>query len=259
MNTINIVKQDHDLEDVLELWRKKILFNFNCHAIGTIQTFDPDTQTCTATLNYKKTMMVKSETGYVAQLVEYPIITDAPVYIYKGGVASIRLPIKPKDVCLILFNDRDMDAWLENGQITAPNTSRLHSFSDAIIFSGISSLNAVLDNYDPDNLELINDASKLSIAPTEINLTATDKIQFQNGNSIISLGPSLIKIANDSQNLKTLLTSLISTIKSMTINVVPGSFASPDGPVTGLATGTVATGDQSSLSSISSSLGELLE
>jgi hypothetical protein len=65
----------------------------NCHAIATIQSFDPTKQTASATVNYKKTYFKPDTAGvYRPVLVDYPQLIDCPVIFLGGGVLSPDLP-----------------------------------------------------------------------------------------------------------------------------------------------------------------------
>ena len=43
-----------DLLYLLDLIKNEVKTEFNCHVVGTIQTFDPTTMTCTVNINYQK-------------------------------------------------------------------------------------------------------------------------------------------------------------------------------------------------------------
>jgi hypothetical protein len=126
------------LSDLLDLHKKDIFLSFNCHAIATIQSFDATKQTCTATINYKRTYSQKAPDGsYRPVLVDYPLLLDVPVVVMSGGPARITFPVTKGDTCLILFNDRDIDNWFQSGQIGPVASGRLHSIADGIALVGI--------------------------------------------------------------------------------------------------------------------------
>jgi hypothetical protein len=222
---MNSISSDVTLKDVLTLHKKEILLDLFCHGIGTIESFDPAKQTCTASMKYKKTYMQPDATGkYVPQLVEYAPLIDCPVFVLQGGGGALTMPIKKGDTCIILFNDRDLDTWLSSGQITAPATGRLHAFSDAIMLVGIRSLKDALASYDPDYPEL----------------------KYQGGSSV-RVGAK-IRIKNNSKNLYTILNNLISTLSSL--QTIPAVVGTPL---------TLNPSIISQLNTIASDLGGLLE
>lgn len=211
------------LSDVLGYHKTDVALEINCHAIGTIQTFNPTNQTATATINYQKVVnQLNDQTGIFGPvLVAYPQVVDCPVQFSFGGAGGFTTPPLPGDECLVLFNDRDMDAWYVGKQNQAPNTARLHSFADAIIMVGIKSLPNSIQNFDASRPALRNFSGDAYVAvATKIELTANGK------------------------NLNTVLQNLVSVLQSLTVNVGTGV---PNPPfVTNLAT-------------VASDLGDLLE
>lgn len=189
----NKAPTDPTLADLLNLFRKQLMLDFNCHHVGTIQSFDPAKQTCRATINYKKTFFQqnpKTKT-YDAVLVDYPILIDCPVIVLGGGSSALTFPIAQGDECLLLFNDRDIDNWFQSGQTGPVATPRLHSFSDGIALVGLRSAVKVLQNYD------------------------SSRAVLRNGNALVGVGASLVKIANNQYTLNGLLQELITEVKTL--------------------------------------------
>lgn len=230
----NLIPNEVSLPDVLNLHKKDISLNLNCHHIGTIQTFDASQQTASVTINYTRTyFQFNGDTGaYDNTLVNYPIIAEAPVICMGGGPASLTFPIATGDECLVLFNDRDMDNWFTGGSGSPNATARLHSFADALVIVGIRSLANVLTNYD-----------------------ATRAV-LQNGTTLVGVGPSHVKIANNSTTLNTLLQSLITDLQSLvtqTAAITVASFGAPPNNAAAIA----AIGTQ--LGTLGTQIGQLLE
>lgn len=229
---INKTVADPSLADLLNLWKKGTMLDLNCHALATVQSFDPTNQTVTATVNYKKTFQQRQPDGtYVAVLRDYPLLIDCPAIILQGGAGALTFPIAQGDSCLILFNDRDMDNWLHGGQVMEPATQRLHSFSDGIALVGLRSFNRALADYDSERVVLKNDEASIAI------------------------GAELIQISNDAQNLADILQDLITAIKGLKVDlsgVTVGSGSVPLG-------GTVNALSLTQLTQIASDLEEILE
>lgn len=151
----NLVPNEPELKDLLDLVRKDIFLGLNCHAIGTITAFDPVKQLASATINYKKTYSRPDATGvYGPVLVDYPQLADCPVMVLGGGGTAITFPIAVGDECFVMFNDRDFDNWLKGSSSSGVATTRLHSFSDGVIFVGVRSLANVIQGYDPENPQI---------------------------------------------------------------------------------------------------------
>lgn len=239
---LNRTNTDIGLQDVLNLLKKDILLNLNCHAIATIQSFDSVLQTVSATINYKKTyLQPNSVTGvYTPIAVDYPVLLQCPVIVMMGGSGALTLPIAKGDNCLLLFNDRDIDDWFTSGQVGPVATQRLHGFSDAIALIGLNSMVSPLLNYDPDRVVLRNG-----------NLGLTQ----------IAVGSTKVEISNALFNLNSLLQDLVTEIKNLVnataaITVICAAPSSPSSvPVNAAAILAVAT----NLTATALQIGELLE
>jgi hypothetical protein len=194
---------DPSMSDLLNMFKKEIMLSLNCHAIATVQSFDSSNQTVSATVNYKKSYYKLSTDGtYKMQLVDYPVLLDVPVLILGGGLAQITFPIQKGDECLILFNDRDLDNWFQSGQVAGVASGRLHSFSDGIAFVGLNSMPNVITDYD------------------------MTRAKFSYGSTMVAVGESLVKIANQTTTLKTVINGLIDVIEGLTtVPTVPGNPA----------------------------------
>jgi len=221
----NYKKVDPSLKDLIDMVKKDIFISLNCHAVGTVKSFNPTNQTITATINYKKSYFVKKEgLKYDVEWKSYPILMDVPVVCMGGGGWSLTFPIAEGDECLILFNDRALDTWWSSGQVTQLPSSRLHSFSDGIAIVGVRSVPNALPNYD-----------------------MTRAVLSSNGGAMVGVGDELIKIANETRNLNTLLQDLLTQLQALT--VICSTPGNPSGvPVNSAALATIAT-----------QIGELLE
>ena len=206
LNTIFYKAKDSDLHD----FRKDdIHLDINCHAIGTIQSFNPTLQTATAYINYQK--VIYQDTGggvWGPVLFSYPVLVDCPVRYDFGSVGGVTVPYQQGDEVIIGFNDRDMDLWFSQGTSTqGPNTPRFHSFTDALILGGVSSLPNVIDSFDANR-------------PALRNLSGT---------SYVAIGTTKIELAANGTTLNNLLQQLISDIQNITVAVTtaPGTSGPP--------------------------------
>lgn len=133
------------LETVLEANKRKAKLEINCVKIGVIEEFDKDTQLATIQISHKQVVDVKDDGSEVIK--DYPILLECPVVVLFGGVDVLTMPIEQGDNCLVLFNDRDIDNWLNNGNGKVPITARLHDISDAFALVGIRPLTNSITNY----------------------------------------------------------------------------------------------------------------
>lgn len=236
----NPSKSDPNLTDALNLLKKDILLSFSAHHVATIQSFDATKQTAKATVNYKKTnFKLNKATGlYDAVLVDYPILLDCPVICLGGGTAALTFPIKTGDECLVCFNDRDLDNWFQGAGGGGVATARLHSFSDGIILVGLRSLANVLTNYD-----LV-------------------RAVLRNGQALVGVGPTLVKIANNTTTLNTLLQNLLTQLQNIIaqLEVLQVTGVTAGGTISGAPVNAAAfAAIGANLSTISTQISGLLE
>ena len=92
--------------------KKEIFFSLHCALPGTVESYDAETGTASVRL----------------ALSGMPILQDVPVFA--GSEVS------PGDACLVIFADRDTDAWFDGEDGAEPASGRMHSLSDAFAFVG---------------------------------------------------------------------------------------------------------------------------
>lgn len=169
---LNAVPADPTLSDLLNLLKKEIFFDLNCHHLATIQSFDSSKQTVTATINYTKTIFeLNTETGLYRPVQNaYPLMVDVPVIVLGGGAAHLTFPIAQGDQALILFNDRNIDNWFQSGQAGPVANSRAHSFSDGLALVGLNSLNTLISTYDTMRAVLRNGTTGVGVGATQVKI-----------------------------------------------------------------------------------------
>lgn len=136
---------DPDLINVLEKAKRDVKTTLNCVKIGTIQSFDKDTQTASIKISHKQVISI-DEDG-VKTTKDYPLLLECPVMVLFGGVDFLSLPIEAGDSCIVLFSDRQIDNWLKSGDGTIPSVGRTHDISDGIAIVGIRPLTNSIQNY----------------------------------------------------------------------------------------------------------------
>jgi hypothetical protein len=199
---LNILKKEPGMTEALELLRKDIFINFNCHAIGTVQSFDKNSQTAKVTINYTRTYYEKNPNGILKPIyVDYPVLADCPVVIVGGGDGHLTFPISKGNQCLIIFNDRSLDDWFENGIKTNLSASRMHSISDGIIIVGLHSRKNPIQNYDEDRAVLRFGNAAIGVRKSN------DKVLISKN------------YPSNTQTLNTYLQSLITNLKNLITQV----------------------------------------
>jgi hypothetical protein len=203
------------LNDLLDLRKKDVFLSLFCHAIAVVTKFDPTTQTASATMTYQKTFTSRQADGtYVAVQRDYPSLIGCPVIFLGGANSYLTFPDVVGAECFVLFNDRDIENWVtNNGAVLA--SSRLHSFSDAILIAGLRSNKNAIANFD------------------------TNRILLKKGNAKVGIGMSneLVLVGNELYTLNQLLQQLISAIQLITVT---GSFGTSSVPVNAATFATIA-------------------
>lgn len=230
---------DPELMDVLNLLKKDIMLNLNCHHLATIKSFDSDKQTVTASINYKKTVFQRQADGtYRNVLLDYPLLLDVPIVIMSGGDFALTMPISQGDTCLILFNDRNMDNWLQSEQVGPVATSRMHSFSDGIALIGLRSSQNPVQSYDTTR-------ARLGTAETYIGVSE-EKIKIANATTTLN---------TQLQLLLTQLQALTTALAALTVTGVTPGVGVSNVPANAAAIATIGT----NIGTIATNLGGLIE
>jgi len=225
----NIAAADPGLRDVLDAFKTEVQLGLNCHALATVQSFSKDSATgmykVSASINYSKTYFQPDANGVLQPYqVNYPLLIDCPAVVLGGGASALQCPVAAGDQCLVLFNDRDINNWWSGARSGPVASARLHSFSDGLVLVGFqhTSIN------DPNHMLMTNGNAQVGVPA--------------------SASSALVRIANNSTTLNTLLGNLITAINNITTtNAVPGSPC------------LISPASQTALSNIATQLGTLLE
>lgn len=175
------------LTDALQALRRDIFRSLNSVKVGQIVSFDGTKKTAQVKILFKRILPDNT-------IVDYPVLADCPVFTLQGGGGYIQMPIVPGDQCILLFSDRNIDAWFQAGSAQAPLDARCHDFSDGIALVGINSLNSTLDPYE----------------------TAKMKVLY-NGAGMEVDGAGIVKIENMTTTLLTLIDGLIDLLKTLQV------------------------------------------
>lgn len=112
---------------------KEIMSTLRVAMPGIIQSFDPDMVTCVVQPALKGADT--DSAGNPASL-DLALLVDVPVVFQRGGGVTLTFPVKAGDECLVIFADRCIDFWWQNGGVQEPVDSRQHSLSDAFAIVG---------------------------------------------------------------------------------------------------------------------------
>lgn len=175
------------LADLILKVKNDISYSLNCTQVGTIESYNPATNTASISINFKRQLPN-------GDVIDYPLLGDCPVFILGGGGASIDMPIGPGDECLVLFADRCIDDWHISGKVKTPANPRAHNIADGFALVGVHNLTKA--------------------APTSTCLRVNGRAKK-------------IAIKNNAASLKPILDSLIDAINLITVTVPGGTSSVP--------------------------------
>ncbi|EDB2568409.1 translation initiation factor IF-2 [Salmonella enterica] len=100
---------------------------------GIVQSFDPDAVTAVVQPAIRS-VEIDNDGNRVTK--PYPLLVDVPVVFPRGGGCTLTFPVKADDECLVIFADRCIDFWWQNGGVQEPVDDRVHDLSDAFCIVG---------------------------------------------------------------------------------------------------------------------------
>lgn len=182
-----------DLRALLEAFKLEIFASLNCHQWGIVKSFNAAKQTVVVQIAMLRQIPqnVGGVSSYVAKAV--PLLLDVPIFIPSGGAGFLTFPVAAGDLCLVLFNDRDMDTLWATGGVAVPNSGRMHDLSDGLAIIGFRTGANPLAGYD---------VAKVVLALGTTNLKLGTKIHLANGTT------DLLTVLT---NLITVLTAWVNT------------------------------------------------
>ena len=131
--TISVSERAGDKQALLEVLRHTISSQLRVALPGIIQSFNPDAVTCVVQPALKGQL---SDTQGKSHSVTLPLLVDVPVIFPRGGGVTLTFPVSAGDECLVVFGDRCIDFWWQNGGVQETIDPRQHDLSDAFAFVG---------------------------------------------------------------------------------------------------------------------------
>lgn len=181
------------LESLLESFRHDLLKKLNCVKVGEIQSYSVgganQIPIATVLIAQQQVTSIDAATG-VRTLAEYPLLVNVPVYFMGGGGITQTFPINEGDECIILFNDRQLENWIQDGAGQAPSMPNLHDLSDGMCLVGLRSNPRALLDISATAYQLRTDdgetlfsveAGKIQFVADEIIIHARDKLCYDAG------------------------------------------------------------------------------
>ncbi|MBD2779084.1 phage baseplate assembly protein V [Xenorhabdus szentirmaii] len=135
-----------------------------------VQSFNADAVTVTAQPAIR--WSVTNSEGNT-ESVALPLLVDVPVIFPRGGGVTLTFPIQPGDECLVIFADRCIDYWWQNGGIQEPVDPRQHNLSDGFAIVGPQSQARKIRGISTSSAQLRTDdgAAYIELSPGSHNIT----------------------------------------------------------------------------------------
>lgn len=123
-------------------------------------------------------------------------ISGVPVIFPRSGGASITMPVKAGDGCLVVFLDRDIRNWLLGKPKDRPMTRRMHNLNDAIAFVGLTPFSAPSVALNNTDFHIQYGGSNITLKPEGITeVFANKEITIKTPDSNVTIKPDgLIEI-----------------------------------------------------------------
>ena len=121
-------------QEELQALKRDIFDSLHCALPGKVVSFDAESQTAVIQPAVMERRGQSSRswdgTSRARPLVPFPLLRDVPVFM------PVPFEVNPGDACLVIFADRDIDAWFETGEAEVTLSGRMHSLSDGFAFVG---------------------------------------------------------------------------------------------------------------------------
>ena len=126
--------EEQKRQEELQALKREILESLHCALPGIVESYDSETQTAIIRPAVKHRLVSSRAERSGAEgspsSVSLPLLRDVPVFM------PVPFDIHPGDACLVIFADRDIDAWFGTGEAEVPPSGRMHSLSDGFAFVG---------------------------------------------------------------------------------------------------------------------------
>jgi phage gp45-like len=172
-------KEKVSLSDIIMEVSNKINRETHVALPAIIDKYDFKTQKANVKINIKQM--------YDGQAIDMPVIPNVPVIFPSSGGASLTMPVKAGDGCIIVFCDSDIKNWLLGGNNVNPQTTRSHNLSDAVAIIGLNNFTKISGAENNEDMLLSYAGSKLRFkAGGIVDIHNAKEINIKTDNLIIN-------------------------------------------------------------------------
>ncbi len=166
----------------------KTIIDFNLHNLHTsipcvVETFN-NNGTVNATPAIKRVLTEGDEE------ITLPTLSDIPIIYPSVGKYRITFPIEKGDEGMLVFSEREINQFIEKGEVTRPLMYRKHNISDAVFIPALISQGK--RNNVPSSeglvLEEIDGGAKIELINGKINLYGFVNIETVPGSGVADIG-----------------------------------------------------------------------
>ncbi len=166
---------------------------------GSIISFDDATQLAEVRLEIPRIARDLDGTETEEPIQNLP---EVPVQFFGGGGFFSTYPVAAGDECMVFFFERDASAWLASGGVQAPNTLRIHDYSDAVAVVGLNSEGNRIANFNGSALEIRN---------------ASGSTKLQIGDGAAAIEAPTVTLGNGVEDLVALLSDALQELSALTV------------------------------------------
>lgn len=208
---------------------------------GRVKSYSATKQRATVQVQIKRRF---TPPGQPEQEILIAPLLEVPVLFPRAGGYSITFPVAVNDPCLVIFSERDIRGWIENGAVAVPPTARKHDYSDAVALLGLyPTPNALSPGSFASGLQLRSDdgTKTFTILSTGVEINSGGVINFvATGNALIEAGGSFTIDGGTAgnitagTNLAMIAGAILSLVATGAITITPvGAFTvAATGPIT---------------------------
>lgn len=173
--------------NLMQSFYDKTFDNFNCHLIGKIIEFYPNTQTAD--------IQIQHIDEYKGELFTPIILTNVPVFINGTSTAYITMPNLVGSNCVLLIMDKNIDAFLATGEMYQPSTTRKHDITDCIALLTFKTQVDAIQDYDNEAINIGYENSHIRVK-REIEINGSDNIKITSPVSVTINSPDVSTTGN---------------------------------------------------------------
>lgn len=120
-----------DIYDIIEMAIRSNQLELNTCMPGIVKAYDAATQTASVQPSFKRMRLDTKE------FTSRAVIDDVPIVFPISNGKGVVFPIAVGDPVMIVFSQRSLDTWLDNGGEIDLQDTRLHNVNDAIAIPGL--------------------------------------------------------------------------------------------------------------------------